>query len=627
VEHKVKLRGLHIILFLALLASRTAAQLSPGDLSTAHAKLEGMSNCTQCHDLGDKVSNNKCLACHKEIKSRVDKRTGYHSSKDVKGKDCSTCHSEHHGRSFDLVRFDEKKFNHTLAGYELTGAHKKIDCRECHKPDYVGDVNLKKKKDTFLGLSQKCLDCHTDYHQKTLANDCAKCHTTEDFKPATKFNHDKANFVLIGKHKAVECKECHKVQVKNGKDFQQFTGLAFKNCNACHNDPHRNHLGTDCKQCHNEQSFASTSSLDKFNHGKTNFPLKGKHKQVDCTQCHSMAAATPQNVFQDRLGVKTSDCATCHKDGHEGKFGTDCAGCHSENSFMKVAASNLDDFNHALTGFELQGKHATVDCKKCHTSDSFTQPLPHNTCAACHADFHEGQFANSPLPPKRNGPPDCADCHTTDGFSGSSFSIEQHAQTKFPLDGAHLATPCFACHLKTVNAGVQKWRFRNIGQRCVDCHADIHQQGNEIAGKWYPNQDCQTCHISDSWSAASNLFDHSKTAFQLQGKHQQQECRACHLSDDEPPTRLFAGLPSTCTNCHEHNHGSQFAQNGITDCTRCHSFDGWTMSDFDHDKTRFKLEGKHVGVACEKCHVPKVVDEIVSVEYRMESFECVVCHK
>ncbi|MCC6726954.1 MAG: hypothetical protein IT258_20805, partial [Saprospiraceae bacterium] len=43
-----------------------------------------MSNCTQCHDLGDKVSNNKCLACHKEIKSLVDKKRGYHASKDVK---------------------------------------------------------------------------------------------------------------------------------------------------------------------------------------------------------------------------------------------------------------------------------------------------------------------------------------------------------------------------------------------------------------------------------------------------------------------------------------------------------------------------------------------------------------
>lgn len=618
----MKFKRIHILLLLVLLASRAVAQLSPGDLSNAHAKLEGMSNCTQCHVLGNKVSNDKCLACHKEIKNLVDKRAGYHVSKDVKGKDCASCHSDHHGRKFDMVRFDEKNFNHTLAGYKLEGAHAKVDCRECHKPDNVDDPNLKKRKDTYLGMGMKCLDCHDDYHQKTLANDCAKCHGMDDFKPATKFNHDKADFALVGKHKAVDCKECHKVEVKNGKEFQQFTGIAFKNCNACHDDPHRSHLGTDCKQCHNEQSFENTSSLSRFNHNQTNFALKGKHKQVDCRECHKLDAATPTSVFQDRLGVKTNECATCHKDVHEGKFGADCAGCHNESSFHKVAMSNLDGFNHALTGFELQGKHAAVDCRKCHTSDNLTDPLPHNACAACHSDYHEGQFATS-QPPKGGAqkPPDCAECHTVDGFQESSFSLEQHAKTKFPLDGAHVATPCFACHLKQ-----EKWRFRNIGERCVDCHEDIHKKANEIDVKWYPNQTCETCHITESWAAA-NRFDHSKTKFQLQGKHQQQDCRACHLSDDAPPQRKFAGLPAACADCHEHSHGSQFEKNGVTDCARCHGFDGWAMKDFDHDKTRFKLEGKHAEVTCEKCHVPKEVDGVVMVQYRMVSFECVVCHK
>ncbi len=616
----------HTVLLFALLTPRAAAQLSPGDLSNAHAKLEGMSNCTQCHDLGDKVSNNKCLACHKEIKTLIDKKQGYHISKDVKGKDCATCHSDHHGRNFDMVRFDEKNFNHSLAGYELTGAHKKIDCRDCHIPiaigRYVDDVNLKKRKDTYLGLGQQCLDCHEDYHQKTLPNDCAKCHSVDAFKPAAKFNHDKTDFALAGKHKTVDCKECHQAEVKNGKEFQRFADVPFKNCNSCHDDPHRNHLGVNCKECHNEQSFTSTNGLDKFNHGKTNFPLKGKHKQVDCKECHKMDAATPQNVFQDRLGVKTTACATCHKDAHEGKFGTDCAGCHTESSFQKVAASNLDDFNHALTGFELQGKHAAVDCKKCHKADSFTDPLPHNACAACHSDYHQGQFVSNAHAP------DCAECHTTDGFAGSTFSIEQHAKTKFPLDGAHVATPCFACHFSkgTPSEKVEKWRFRNIGERCVDCHEDIHQKANEIAEKWYPNQTCETCHLTESWTAA-NRFDHSKTAFQLLGKHRQQDCRACHVPDEVNKHGKFAGLPAACAACHDNVHGSQFEKAGATDCARCHNFEGWAMSDFDHSKTRFPLEGKHVGVACEKCHLPKEVDGVVRVEYRMEGFECVVCHK
>jgi hypothetical protein len=35
-------------------------------------------------------------------------------------------------------------------------------------------------------------------------------------------------------------------------------------------------------------------------------------------------------------------------------------------------------------------------------------------------------------------------------FAGSTFNLEQHAKTKFPLDGAHAASPCFDCHLKNV---------------------------------------------------------------------------------------------------------------------------------------------------------------------------------
>ncbi|MBK8562335.1 MAG: hypothetical protein IPN76_03065 [Saprospiraceae bacterium] len=167
----------------------------------------------------------------------------------------------------------------------------------------------------------------------------------------------------------------------------------------------------------------------------------------------------------------------------------------------------------------------------------------------------------------------------------------------------------------------------------MDCHDDVHKTASEIDVKWYPNQDCQTCHLTESWSASSGKFEHSKTKFQLKGKHQQQDCRACHLSDDEPPKRTFAGLPNTCADCHEHGHGNQFASplppkgDGLTDCTRCHSLDGWAMTDFDHDKTRFKLEGKHAETACQKCHLPTVVDGSTVVLYRMESFECVVCHK
>ncbi len=600
------------ISILVLLTVQAAAQLSPGDLSKPHAHLEGLSNCTQCHVLGEKVSNDKCLDCHKEIKSRIDKRAGFHFSKEVKGKDCATCHSEHHGRKFDMVRFDEENFDHGLTDYDLKGAHQKIDCRDCHKPDFISDRDLKKRNETYLGLEQACINCHEDYHQKTLDNDCAKCHTNEEFSPAENFDHDKTDFALTGKHLEVECIECHEMETRNGKEFQHFADVPSSNCNSCHDDAHDDNLGTDCKQCHTERSFTSSSRLRRFKHHRTDFPLKGKHKQVDCFSCHK-EDASPQTIFQDNLGIQANDCVACHTDVHEGKFGNKCVDCHSEDSFR--AAMDMDNFDHGLTDFELEGKHETVDCRKCHVSESFTEPLPHGSCATCHTeDYHEGEFARS-----GGGSPDCAECHNVEGFSPSQFTFEDHAEGSFPLDGAHLATPCFACHLQE-----EKWHFKDIGERCVDCHEDLHD--DEIAVKFYPQQDCKNCHSTESWTEENN-FDHGLTDFALEGAHLEQSCSACHVRDEEKPLGHFKGLSQDCIACHENVHGTQFEKDGVTDCSRCHAFDSWDASHFDHNNTAFPLEGKHLDVDCRECHKATLVDGETFVQYKIEKFDCIDCHQ
>ena len=101
--------GISVILL--LFAVQLSAQLSPGDLSEPHAHLKGLSNCTKCHELGEKVSNEKCLACHLNIGIRIDEDRGYHASADVKGKECVECHSDHHGKKFHMIRFDAERFD------------------------------------------------------------------------------------------------------------------------------------------------------------------------------------------------------------------------------------------------------------------------------------------------------------------------------------------------------------------------------------------------------------------------------------------------------------------------------------------------------------------------------------
>ncbi|MCK0192042.1 cytochrome c3 family protein [Arenibacter sp. F20364] len=589
-------------------------QISPGDLTKAHADLEGMSNCTQCHDLGNKVTDKKCLECHKEIQSLVNKKQGLHGQTDVIKQDCFQCHSEHHGRKFDMIHLDEDAFDHESTGYELAGAHETVDCRKCHISENIVNNDLKQREKTYLGLDETCLSCHDDYHQKTLASNCVDCHDMEAFKPAPKFDHDQADFQLSGEHSTVDCIECHKMTVKNGKEFQEFTDIPFEDCISCHEDPHDAKIPGQCAQCHTETSFATFSGQDQFDHNLTDFTLKGSHQKTDCFSCHSRSSE-PLQAFQDRNNINENSCVKCHKDVHEGKFGTDCVKCHRETSFL--ALRSMDFFDHGVTDYPLEGKHVEVDCKQCHKK-RFTTPIDFGACTNCHVDYHKGEFI------KNGVSPDCVQCHSLEkGFDYSLFTLEQHKETEFPLEGAHIATPCFSCH---VSEGDDRWTFRNMGANCVDCHQDVHE--GYISEKYYPNDDCTRCHANDAWSSVN--FDHNKTDWPLTGKHTEVECRACHFNEltvNEPiKGQKFANLESNCATCHENIHDDTFAIDRVTDCKRCHITSSWFPEAFNHDLTNFPLEGRHAKIQCSACHEIANANGEVEVVYKIQKFRCIDCH-
>jgi len=524
-----------MLLGFVLMPGKVFSQLSPGDLAQAHAHLEGLSKCTECHDLGKKVSNEKCLACHKPLKARIDANKGFHVSSEVKGKNCTKCHSDHNGRKFDMIRFDKDNFKHDLTGFKLEGAHTDKKCDECHKKDFITNNDIKKKKFSFLGLDTKCLTCHEDFHQKTLSENCTNCHNQNKFKPADKFNHNKTKFALEGKHKDVDCSKCHKTFQRNGKEFTQFAGIKFNNCTSCHKDVHENKFGQSCTKCHNVNSFHEIAGLSSFNHNKTNFPLTGKH--------------------------------------------------------------------------------INIDCKKCHTNGKLIQPIKHNLCSDCHKDYHEGQFI------KNKVRTDCKECHTTKSFVGSSYTIEDHAKTNFPLEGAHMATPCFVCHKPKAE---QKWNFRLKSERCTDCHDNKHE--NKISQKYYPENNCLSCHNNDTWKRVK--FDHNKTKFKLLGAHSEVSCRKCHFKTNNGiEEQKFMGIKTECVECHTDKHAGQFNNNGKTDCLKCHQNLNWKPVKFDHAKTKFPLNGKHANVACVKCHKPKTIGGTANViEYKLKSYTCESCH-
>ena len=352
--------------------------------------------------------------------------------------------------------------------------------------------------------------------------------------------------------------------------------------------------------------------MNQFNHNRTKFPLKGKHREVDCIKCHT-SGAQGTDAFHEFAGKSSFACITCHDDVHDDRFGNDCAKCHTEQSFHN--SKSMKDFDHGLTAYPLEGKHLEVDCKKCHTTPKMTDPLPFDRCMNCHDDFHQGQIVDA------SGMPDCASCHSVQGFEETSYTIDDHMASSFPLEGAHLATPCISCHLPETS---DQWQFAGIGKQCVDCHEDIHV--GIIDPKFYPAKECRNCHTVNAWD--DQVFDHSVTNFKLKGVHADTHCYACHLESDSTRQQpLFAGLKSTCSSCHDDIHFGQFAEAGVTDCNRCHEFADWTASKFDHNTAAFILEGAHKDVACAACHKEIQNGPDRFVEYKMKDFECAVCHQ
>ena len=522
-----------LLLLYLFISIMVTAQISPGDLAKVHAHLEGIGNCTKCHTLGDKVSNEKCLDCHTFIKKRLDANKGYHASAEVKGKDCFICHNDHHGRNFEIIRFDPDTFNHQLSGYDLLGKHAEQNCKDCHKQDYIKDPELREKDFTYLGLEQQCLRCHEDYHRGELSNDCASCHDYEAFRPASGFDHDETAFRLKGKHREVKCVECHELTSINGKEYQKFSGITHGTCADCHEDVHNNRFGQNCARCHSEESFHMIKNLGNFDHSRTDYPLQGKHRMVDCRACHK---------------------------------------------------------------------------------ENYSDPLAFGKCMDCHDNYHGGELVM-----EENGR-DCEDCHSLQGFEEFVYSIEDHNQSAFKLEGAHLATPCFACHRQE---GREKWLYASLGEECKDCHEDIH--ASYISKEFYPEGDCRNCHEVSRWSEIS--FDHGQTDFDLEGAHSEQSCRACHFSlNNSRKIQRFKNLGTHCLECHEDAHHGQFDEKGNTDCERCHAFEDWSAEKFNHDSTNFPLDGKHREVACSGCHKEVKKDDIVYVQYKIKDYRCEACH-
>jgi hypothetical protein len=613
------------------------AQISPGPLSRAHQSLDGPTHCTDCHKRGAGEAEFKCLECHTEIGSRVAARRGLHATYHIpagSSQECARCHSEHNGVDFPIIKWDPKTFNHKDTGYVLEGKHAGLACNKCHLPEKIppadrAQIKLKDLSRTFLGIPTACVACHKDRHEGRLGQNCLQCHNFNDWKDVSgKFDHAKTRYPLTGLHQTVKCEKCH---TNDAAGKPRYTGIPFSKCSDCHADPHKGSFAAQsCQSCHNPNSWkrVSGSGLNSnFDHSKTKFPLLGKHQAVDCLQCHSNGDFKKPLVF--------AKCMDCHKDAHSGQFakradGGECASCHTVDGWTP---SLFDVKAHQKSAYPLEGKHAALECAKCHIpkGKDTLYKVKFAACADCHQDQHNRQFAAMPYQNR------CDQCHTVKGFVPSTFTLAQHKKLRFQLTGGHLATPCSDCHkLSDPSLPKEQVPYRWSDLSCTSCHEDIHhgQFKDRMlqAGVDGKPLGCEACHSTKEWKDLSK-FDHARTSFQLVGAHRAVACIDCHKPPDmgtDLKNVNFQTAPLKCEECHQDVHGAQFARaaDHITPCADCHNSAKWKPSLFDHDKrTSFPLQGVHRNVRCEGCHkLMKPVDAKMVLFYKPTPKDCAACH-
>jgi hypothetical protein len=123
------------------------------DHAATKFRLEGKHReirCEQCHRVKNRVAGGtmkykglarECKSCHD------DAHAGQFAS--AGSTDCASCHTS--------VRWGALVFKHDeRSSFKLSGAHAKLECRECHRPETIG----LKKTVRYKPISGACESCH-----------------------------------------------------------------------------------------------------------------------------------------------------------------------------------------------------------------------------------------------------------------------------------------------------------------------------------------------------------------------------------------------------------------------------------------------------------------------------------
>jgi hypothetical protein len=340
-------------------------------------------------------------------------------------------------------------------------------------------------------------------------------------------------------------------------------------------NPHGPAIGS-CQNCHSFTSWKPIRSFPEFSHDNTRYPLRGMHKDVGCTKCHTSL------IFKN----VSTHCADCHADIHRRQFGANCERCHS----VKGWQVSVRDIQNHQNRFPLVGAHAMLECEACHKGAATGQFVGLSTaCYSCHQQDYKTPVIDHV---SAAFPTACESCHSVDNWFGASFDHLKF--TGYALTGMHATLECVSCHINN--------KYKGTPAACFGCHqADFTNSKNPPHVQTGLPHDCGICHTTAAWLNAK--FDHTAyTTYPLTGRHVTVPCVQCHVDNK------YVGLPTDCYSCHKSDFTSAANPNHVssgfpTDCTVCHTTSHWSPSSFDHSQTAFPLTGAHLTTTCALCHV------------------------
>ena len=221
---------------------------SPGDLSAAHAHLEG--NCAACHTSVQGAVPLKCVLCHATATDVLQRQpTAFHSSVSS----CQECHSEHRGVGRRPTEMDHE----ALARIGLRELAQSASDEQRALHDFLTDRSPAQQWGahsehlTSLEASLSCSACHSkeDQHFGLFGLDCGQCHSSEKWT-LPEFRHPSA--------KSRDCAQCHQAPPSHYKmHFKMVSAKVARQPRA---------KVEQCFKCHRTTAWTDIPGIGHYKH-------------------------------------------------------------------------------------------------------------------------------------------------------------------------------------------------------------------------------------------------------------------------------------------------------------------------------------------------------------------------